>query len=146
MLIQRALAGLSAEQAEQIEAIAERKSYGFGESIISQGERLDRLFVIAGGMGRVTLHQGNTPDSEFTGPLGPGELFGELSFVDGQPTSASVTADGDAEVIEIPGEALRAILDADPALAAAFYKCLLTTVGRRLRQANHRIVNTPGPI
>ena len=140
MEIRRALPSLTSEQASVIEAIAERKSYTFGELIIKQGDHPDRLFIMIMGEGRVTLHKSATMDADFTSPLGPGELFGELSFVDGQPASASVTADGDTEVIEIPGPALRELLDNDSALAANVYRDLIQAVASRLRKANLRII------
>lgn len=140
MAIRRALPSLTPEQASVIETIAERKSYTFGETIVKQNQRPDRLFIMVMGEGRLTLHRGATLDAEFTGPLGPGELFGELSFVDGKPASASITADGDAEVIEIPGPALRELLDSDPSMAANVYKDLMRAVASRLRKANLRII------
>lgn len=138
MVIRRALPSLTEEQAKAVEAIAETRSYSFGSPIIKQDEQPDRLFIIAMGEGRVTLHRGETIDAEFTGPLGPGELFGELSFIDGKPTSATITADGDADVVEIPGPALRDLMERDSAIAASIYKDLLMAVAGRLRRANLR--------
>ncbi|MCA9551929.1 MAG: cyclic nucleotide-binding domain-containing protein, partial [Myxococcales bacterium] len=45
--------------------------------------------------------------------LGEGSVFGELSFLDGQPASATVRATGAARVARLP----RQRLEADPALA-----------------------------
>lgn len=140
MVIRRALPSLTPDQADAVEAIAETKSYSYGDVIISQGDHPDSLFIMISGMGRVTLHRGSTLDAEFTGPLGPGELFGELNFIDGHPASATVTADGDTEIIHIGGDALRDLMLNEPVLAANIYKDLLLAVTGRLRRTNLRVI------
>lgn len=140
MVIQRTFPELSEEQIAAVERFSERRSYGNGEPILRQGDVPDRLYVMLAGTARVTLKRSESIDAEFTGPLGPGDLFGEFSFIDGKAASATITADGDVELVEIDGAELHAALDTDPALAAAVYKSLLTTVVHRLRNTNMRVV------
>ncbi|MEQ8666862.1 MAG: cyclic nucleotide-binding domain-containing protein [Rhodospirillales bacterium] len=140
MVLQRTFPGLSKEQIDVIERISHRRSCASGENILHQGDVPDRLFVMLSGTARVTLKRSESIDAEFTGPLGPGDLFGEFSFVDGAAASATITADGEVDLIEIDGGKLHAALDTDSGLAAAVFKSLLATVVRRLRNTNMRIV------
>jgi len=65
-----------------------------------------------------------------------GECIGEYSFVDQQPASATVKANSDLELMELPHESLRGVLDGDPELRAQFYKNLLESLVERLRNTN----------
>lgn len=126
-----------------------------GEVIIHQGARLNGIYVVLKGEVRVehgiqVVRQtvvkqpnGNDAVKEMPGRLsvevtrlGRGALFGEMSFVDDEPTSATVTAVGEVEAVFIEGGKVRDKLDSDPALAARFYHSLAIVLSGRLREAN----------
>ena len=65
--------------------------------------------------------------------LGPGEILGEISFVDSRPTSADVTAVGEATVGAVAVDVLERKLARDPAFAARFYKAIAVALADRLR-------------
>jgi CRP-like cAMP-binding protein len=62
--------------------------------------------------------------------VGPGDHFGEISLIDGQPRSATVVAQGPLRTFSIPREAFELLLDAQPEIARG----LLLVLCRRLRQ------------
>lgn len=64
--------------------------------------------------------------------LGPGDIVGELSLIDGRPRSATVTAVSDVEVLEIDGRDLRRLLRRVPAVT----RKLLEAMAGRVRQAD----------
>jgi CRP-like cAMP-binding protein len=66
---------------------------------------------------------------------GPGEVLGEMSFLEGSVTSATVVADGPVEVDVVDGARVQALLDAEPLLAAHFYQSLAVTLAERLRHS-----------
>ncbi len=74
-------AGLAAVAARAVEV-----EFGPGQVIARQGDVGSGLFIIASGGVRVVR------DGETIATLGPGEFFGELSVLDGQPRSAQVVA------------------------------------------------------
>ena len=63
----------------------------------------------------------------------PGEIIGEISFLDEGASSAKVTANEEVEILEIDRSELTALLASDPSLAARFYQTLAMTLARRLR-------------
>jgi CRP/FNR family cyclic AMP-dependent transcriptional regulator len=72
----------------QLRALADRVRivrYGEGRTIIAEGGRSDAMYVLLEGTVRVVRGSGRS-----VGRMGPGELFGELSLLDGHPRSASV--------------------------------------------------------
>jgi CRP/FNR family cyclic AMP-dependent transcriptional regulator len=64
--------------------------------------------------------------------LGPGDVVGELSLIDGEPRSATVKAVTDLEVLEIDARDLRRLLRKAPAVTLK----LLEALAGRLRQAD----------
>ncbi|QGN59226.1 cyclic nucleotide-binding domain-containing protein [Nostocoides sp. HKS02] len=63
--------------------------------------------------------------------IGPGDSFGEISLIDGEPRSATVIAQGPLRTFAIPREPFVLLLDDHPEIARG----LLLVLCRRLRQA-----------
>ncbi len=71
--------------------------------------------------------------------LGPGQIVGEISFIDRQRASASVVAAEDSLVLVLPRDVLDAELKADTQFAADFYRALAAIACRRLRATAGRL-------
>lgn len=110
---------------------SQRLSYGPGEEIISEGSPRQALFFLRGG--RVAVQRGSFGGTLELSRLGPGEIFGEMSFVDDSGASATVIADSDVEVDVIEGAQVQSLLYSVPGLAARFYQSLAVTLSERLR-------------
>lgn len=68
-------------------------AFGASEIIIRQGEPGDSLFLISRGLVRVSIGQGDLNTS--VANLGPGQFFGEMSLMTGEPRSATCIAASD---------------------------------------------------
>jgi CRP-like cAMP-binding protein len=68
--------------------------------------------------------------------LGPREAFGEFSFADRRPASATVVATEPTEVWEIPYADLDQLLASDPAIALKVFRAMLGMVVGRLRRTD----------
>ncbi len=66
--------------------------------------------------------------------LGPGEVFGEMSFLERAPAMASIVADGPAQVLILPEQEIESLLSSVPGLASRLYQSLAVTLSRRLRR------------
>ncbi len=100
--------------------------------ILAQGEAGHAIFMLERGSARVERRHG-----EFyveIARLGPGEVFGEMSFLEGYSASASVVAAEPCEVTVLEGQRVEALLEADAGFAARFYRSLAEILSRRLRQ------------
>jgi CRP/FNR family cyclic AMP-dependent transcriptional regulator len=69
--------------------------------------------------------------------LGPGDVFGEMSLIDGMPRSASVIAEGQTVLLVIEARCFRRLLDTVPGLQ----RKLLITLSSRLRAADARLAS-----
>jgi len=102
--------------------------------IIHEGDAHNAIYVIASGGVRVEKESSGF-QLELS-RLGPGEIFGEMSFVEGLEASASVLADGELAAYRIDGEYINSLLKTSPGLFGRFYKSLVEIVSRRLRETS----------
>lgn len=103
---------------ERLARAAALRHYDRHETLVEEGKGGDSLFVVE--RGRVLVSKSGTSVGTGTvelASLGPGSFFGEMSLLTGEPRSATVTADGPCEVLELSKEALAPILEEDPRLA-----------------------------
>lgn len=109
-----------------------------GQPLCEQG-RPDSgdLFVILAGRAAVMVEGGEGAVAE----LGPGEVVGELSLLDGSPRSATVVPrDGPLRVLRIPAEAFRARLLPRGSVS----RSLLLMLTARLRALSSRVSQSGG--
>lgn len=89
-----------------------------GAAVVREGEPGTSFFLVAAGHVRVYNTDALGKHSELA-RLGEGAIFGELALVAAQPRSASVEVVGEADLIELGAEALRAAAGDLPQLAEA---------------------------
>jgi CRP/FNR family transcriptional regulator, cyclic AMP receptor protein len=124
-------------------SVAETIQYKTNDVIIHECETIDRFLIIKSGNLRITRTYLDDISAEFAGPLGPGEVIGEMSFMDHKGASANLIADGPTEIIAITRDALFGKLDSDTSFAARFYECLFLELSRKLRSTNQRVLPVP---
>jgi CRP/FNR family transcriptional regulator, cyclic AMP receptor protein len=105
------------------------RRFGAGQVLFTEGEPSDHLYVVRSGRVRILVRSVHGDDMTLS-VLGPGDVIGELSMIDGQPRSASAEAIGSAELVTLPADDVRAALRADPLLLMAAAAVLAATVRR----------------
>jgi CRP-like cAMP-binding protein len=125
----RAFVALTETQREVLCAGARTRSYDAGETVLREGAESRALYVVTKGTARVKKDYFGIPVT--LDELGPGDVFGEISFVDGAPASASVIAADALELLVIDG--IEPELRSDPWLATCVYHSLTAVLARRLR-------------
>jgi CRP-like cAMP-binding protein len=78
---------------EQLARLVRHHFYGTGEAIIRQGEPGAELFLVRHGEVVVSLERDGHEEVEVA-RMGPGDFFGEMSLLTGEPRSATVRAGG----------------------------------------------------
>ena len=99
-----------------------------GAILTREGQVGGLLFVIIDGEAEVIR------DGKVIGPLGPGDVVGELSLIDGQVRSASVRAITDVHLLEIATEEFQQLVDQSP----KFVRNLLRALSLRIREMDER--------
>lgn len=134
---------LTEEERAWLLSVTETHSYKTHDVIIREGEVVDRFLIIKSGNLRITRTYLDEMTAEFAGPLGPGEVIGEMSFMDHKGASANLVADGPTEILSISRDVLFGKLDADASFAARFYECMFLELARKLRSTNQRVLPVP---
>ncbi len=73
---------------------------------------------------------------------GPGDLVGEMSLVDGKPSSVSVIASEPSLVLAVPLDRLRAAMEEGTLSAAEVYRMIAAILAEKLRLAQLRVYAT----
>ncbi len=117
--------------------VAERLSctrHARDEEVFGQFESDDGVYFILSGTVRITVFSAAGKEVTFR-DLGPGEMFGELSAIDGQPRSANAIAKSAAQIGRISASRFWDLLQEHPKVNAAIMKYLCGLV----RDLSHRV-------
>jgi CRP-like cAMP-binding protein len=99
--------------------------FGDGEIIVREGEPGASMFVVQ--HGRVVVTVG--PERREVAVTDAGGYFGEMSLLTGDPRTATVSARGDCQVLEIQADAFRSYVQSRPEVLDAI--AATATVRRR---------------
>jgi CRP-like cAMP-binding protein len=119
---------------------AVRRKFRKGETILRQGDELQRIFQIIQGdcVVQVTIPSHDNPNAFETvalAKLSDDETFGEIGFLLGDGAKASVVAASDTvSLFIIEADYFKRLFNADARLAGRFFKYLCTVLERRLRE------------
>lgn len=91
-----------------------RHLFAAGASIIRQGESGDSMFVLAEGLALVYVDSDKNGERIKVSQIIPGQAFGEMSLLTGEPRSATVVAATDVVAFEIAKEKMQRILERRP--------------------------------
>ena len=116
------------EELASIAQITDDVGYAPSETIFCEGDPGDAMYLIVDG--RVKVHSGDDVFAE----LGNSQCFGEMSILDSEPRSASITALTELTLLRIQRDDFADILDDKPDISRGIIQVLT----RRLREANRR--------
>ena len=108
-----------------------RRNLEAGGVLVEEGRALDSLHVILEGSFSVTTAARRAQPIV---RLRPGEVVGEISFVDSRAPVGSVTALTPATVLSLPRSVVADRLSRDTGFAARFYRAIALTLAHRLRK------------
>ena len=126
-------AALTPRQAEVVAASLSKRRFRRGETLIEQGKRNDTLYILLNGRVRV-IKTDEKGREVIIATMGQGEHAGEMSLIDHEPASATVSAEVTSDVLVLTKEAFAACLPEPGSVASA----LLVGAVQRLRQAGNK--------
>lgn len=118
----------SGRELGQVASISVDATRSAGTLLTREGRDGGLLFVIL--EGEAEASRGGT----VLGHLGPGDVIGELSLIDGQARSASVRAVTDVHVLQLAADDFRTLVRKSPKIA----RNLLGTLSSRIRSTEER--------
>jgi len=106
-----------------------------GYNVVQQGEISDSFYLILEGKMRVHLHLNEASDVHLS-TLHPGDYFGEYACVYQLPRSASVTASGEAVILEFSNEAIAKLMEQSPEAGEQLMKAVRTRLIQSMTQTH----------
>jgi len=128
---------LTAEERERVEAIGEVKRIAEGAFLIRAGELDSTLFAVEDGhLDIIGLDDGV---QKVFATVGPGDVLGEVSFIDDSPRAVSVQAGEESVVRAWDKRTLSEALAFEPQLLAKFAVAMNELLVERLRDVSRRV-------
>ncbi|MCZ6671942.1 MAG: cyclic nucleotide-binding domain-containing protein [Verrucomicrobia bacterium] len=126
--------GLTDEQIADLSSVFRRKIYPMGSFIITEGSGGDFLFVLSRGAAKVTRESEEGREVIFAF-LKKGDVFGELSILDGRERSANIVTLEETEVYILDRNEFVKFMAGYPAISVH----LLQELARRIRASDRQI-------
>ena len=125
---------LSDRELDVIRAVASEKTYPKNAVVLTEGEMGDSLYMIQSGKVKVVI--GDEEGRELILKiLGPGDFFGEMSMIDKQPRSASVTTIEASTFQVLTHAAFEKCVEQEPRIA----NMVMQILAQRVREADRKI-------
>jgi CRP-like cAMP-binding protein len=106
-----------------------------GQVLINEGDASDCLYFLKSGELAIYKFDKKAARNNLIGYVEPGEIFGEMSFLNNLPRSASVKANTDCEIAIINRSEFNKMFATQDALM----QTLVKTLSERLHKANSKL-------
>jgi CRP/FNR family transcriptional regulator, cyclic AMP receptor protein len=137
-------ADLEPEAFEQLCRYAKHATLKRGTTLFSKGDPGHSLYAVISGTVKMSI---SSPDGRnaILNIVGPGEIFGEIALLDGQPRSTDAIANSNCELFVIDRREFIPFVKAQPALAMKFIELLCERLRVTSDQVEQIILqNLPG--
>jgi di/tricarboxylate transporter/CRP-like cAMP-binding protein len=106
-----------------------------GRTVFSQDDPGDALYVVVSGAVEVRGERGG--QGERVAVLGPGDCFGEMALVTGDPRSATVVALADTRLLRLDKERFQALSERHPVFLRELARVLCRRIARTSEDMTH---------
>jgi CRP-like cAMP-binding protein len=134
---------LSGQELDSLAPLITFRNLPDGEVLVAEGTSDNHLYVLLQGALGVVRNEGK-PDAVTLFTLNPGDLIGELSFIDATPHYASLVAKGPVRVFGLEREKLESLVDSHPQVVYRVMRAIVRTahqIQRRLSMQSAELTN-----
>ena len=128
-------AGLSSDEAQVVLRACEERNLNAGEELFHENDPGDSLFIVQSGRVDIFKNIRGEVDRSLAS-FGPGDLIGEMSFIDGARRSATARTTESSEFLVLSRQNFARVQEERPDIAAAFFRNMAGIVAARLRTTN----------
>ena len=129
---------LDAEELDAVSKCVSEESFKAGDIIIEENKPGENLYLIR--KGKVVVEKKTKEGSARLATLVPGQCFGDMSLIDDSPTSATVKAIEDSELLAIGRIDLNVLLNWNTNLAAKMWRAFTKILNHRIRGMNEKLI------
>ncbi len=135
--------GVDEKDLAKIGAIFQEKYYAEDSIVFLENDEGDDLYMLAEGTVKIEM---KAPDGSLQGDsielIGPGKIFGEFSFIDGDVRSASARVQEDSRILVLPRMHFDAVIKAKPAAAAIIMRNIAKILTTKIRKTTKKLRDT----
>lgn len=129
--------GLNDNEITALISVAEFRIYKRGTPIILEDSKSRDLYVISEGRASVRISLPSDEErEEIVYTMREGQVFGELSLVDGSPRSATVRAEDDVSAFVFDFNKLNNLLENQPRIGYFLMRNIAAIISNRMRNTN----------
>lgn len=137
-LLRRVLPSLTDPQLARLASAGARREIAAGEQLTQQGASVDRLYFLLGGAADVAI------DGVEVARVSSGGFVGEMSFLTGNPASATVRMAFAGAALVFPRGALERLFARDEEMRAAFQTLIGADLADKMSRANQALRQRAG--
>ena len=133
-------ANLNEEELKAVREIVTEVDYIADKSVFEEGQDGHTLYLIKSGEVKVTKKDPEGTE-QVLALLKDGDIFGEMSFIDGRPHSATVTAVHSTRILQLEKGKFDELVDSHPKAAYKIMKTIVVQVDAIVRRMNTQYVD-----
>lgn len=118
-------------------ANAQLKTFAPDDIILEEGHKPGGILVIRAG--EVKVCRDHAGFQIALSEAGPGEIFGEMSFIEAEPANASVIAKTDVELMYVTHAQVQSVIRENPGFFGRFFQSLAFILSQRLRETTGQV-------
>ncbi len=126
---------VSSEAKQQLSRIAKVVEKEAGAAVLLAGETVPGIYFVVSG--QVGVFPAGAVRPLVT--LGPGDSFGEMSFLENAKASATIRAESAAKLIVLMHSEMQDMVDSDAAMGRALFRGMSLTLSKKLRKTTDKI-------
>lgn len=127
------LADFRDEDLALLAGVLRERQFVAGDLVVNEGEIGSDLFLLLAGEVAV-LRTGARSEQKQVAVIGAGEIFGEMSFLDRKPRTASVRAVKTSRVLVLTRDRFESLYQENLGVYARFLRLIADTITARLRK------------
>lgn len=136
---------LTDQERELVRLLCSVREGQAGDHLMIEGAPVDHILFLLSGKVMIYKKDKNGEEKAIAS-LGQGFFYGELSFLDNGPASATVKAGLPYQAVAINQEALHELLESQPRLGYKIIKAFARLTSLRLREADDMLAGFPGAL
>jgi CRP-like cAMP-binding protein len=135
--------GLTTREMQIIHEVSTLISFSGGEIILKQSDLSMDLFIVVKGRLSVNMGYSSTREKRLQqiAELKPGDIFGEIGFLEGKRRSANITAIEAGQVLKMDGLKIHEIFEINQHMGYIMMRNIALVLARRLVDINYQLRN-----